>query len=283
MKDQLQVSLTFKIITGVLIALGIAAFAIGFLSDPSRTWANYLLNNYYFFSLAMGGIFFLVIQNISQSGWSSGFLRVSEAMMSYIPVAAVFFILIYFGIHDLYHWSHEDAVADDPVLQHKADFLNVPFFMIRLVIYFVLWIIFVRILRKLSLNADKMDPENTAGILSLFNKNELFSKIFIFILAITFSLSAIDWIMSLDPHWYSTIFALKNMVAAFLHGASILILIVFILYRRGYFPFLNKYHLHDFARYLFMLSIVSVVAIIGIIVLVITSAATISGNASKNS
>ena len=90
----------------------------------------------------------------------------------------------------------------------------------------------------------------------LFSKNELYSKIFIFVFAITFSLSAVDWIMSVDVHWYSTIFALKNLVASFLHGVSILALIIFILYKRGYFPFLNEYHLHDLARYIFMLSIV---------------------------
>ena len=93
-------------------------------------------------------------------------------------------------------------------------------------------------------------------LMTLFNKSELFSKIFIFIFALTFTLSAFDWIMSLEPHWYSTIFAFKNLAAALLHGASILTLIVFILHKRGYFPFLNKYHLHDFARYIFMLSIV---------------------------
>ena len=75
------------------------------------------------------------------------------------------------------------------------------------------------------------------GIIALFGKSELYSKIFIFILAITFSLAAFDWIMSIDAHWYSTIFALKNLVAAFLHGVSVLTLIVFILYKRGYFPF----------------------------------------------
>ena len=100
------------------------------------------------------------------------------------------------------------------------------------------------------------DPADMNGILALFNKSELYSKIFIFILAITFSLAAFDWIMSVDPHWYSTIFALKNLAAAFLHGVSVLTLIVFILHKRGYFPFLNKYHMHDFARYIFMLSIV---------------------------
>jgi Ni/Fe-hydrogenase subunit HybB-like protein len=92
--------------------------------------------------------------------------------------------------------------------------------------------------------------------MSLFGKSELYSKILIFILAVTFSLAAFDWMMSIDLHWYSTIFALKNLIAAFLHGVSILTLIVFILNKLGYFPFLNKFHLHDFARYIFMLSIV---------------------------
>ena len=231
-------------------------FLLGLISDPKRTWANYLIVNYYFLSLAMGGAFFLVIQNISQSGWSAAFRRVPEAMMAYIPFAAVFFLLLYFGINDLYHWSHKEAVPLDPLLQHKSPFLNVPFFFARMIIYFALWIFLTRILRKISLKEDLSDPANQDSILLLFNKSELYSKIFIFIFAITFSLSAFDWIMSIDVHWYSTIFALKNLVASFLHGVSILALIIFILYKRGYFPFLNKYHLHDLARYIFMLSIV---------------------------
>jgi hypothetical protein len=204
----------------------------------------------------MGGAFFFVIQSISQSGWSSAFKRVSEAMMSYIPFAALFFLLLWFGMNDLYQWSHKDIVALDPLVQHKSVFLNVPFFFARMILYFVLWIVFVRKLRQISLHEDLADPADTNRIMILFSKTELYSKIFIFILAVTFSLSAIDWIMSLDVRWYSTIFALKNLVAAFLHGVSILTLIVFILYKRGYFPFLNEYHLHDFARYIFMLSIV---------------------------
>jgi len=122
-----------------------------------------------------------------------------------------------------------------------------------MIIFFALWILFTRLLRKNSLQEDLTGPDN---IMVLFNKSELYSKIFIFIFAITFSFSAFDWIMSIDAHWYSTIFALKNIVAAFLHGVSILTLIIFILFSKGYFPFLNKYHLHDFSRYIFMLSIV---------------------------
>ena len=256
MKEQTTVSRNFKIITFLLIAIGAGTIVFGLITDRQTTWTNYLIVNYYFFSIAMGGAFFFVIQSISQSGWSSAFKRIPEAMMSYIPFAALFFLLIWFGMNDLYQWSHKDIVALDPLVQHKSVFLNVPFFFVRMILYFVLWIVFVRKLRQISLHEDLADPADTNCIMILFGKTELYSKIFIFILAVTFSLSAIDWIMSLDVRWYSTIFTLKNLVAAFLHGVSILTLIVFILYKRGYFPFLNEYHLHDFARYIFMLSIV---------------------------
>ena len=256
MKEQTTVSANFKIITILLIAIGAGSFIYGLVTDHQLAWSHYLLVNYYFFSLAMGGAFFFVIQKISQSGWSSAFLRIPEAMMSYIPFAAVFFLLLFFGMNDIYHWSDKKAVALDPILQHKSVFLNVPFFFIRMIIYFALWIIFIRILRKISLKEDQLKHDDQEGIMHLFAKSELYSKILIFIFAITFSIAALDWIMSIDNHWFSTIFALKNLVAAFLHGISILALIVFILHKRGYFPFLNKFHLHDFARYIFMLSIV---------------------------
>jgi hypothetical protein len=256
MKEQIIVSRMFKIITLILIVIGAGSFIIGIILNPQVTWANYLIVNYYFLSLALGGTIFLVIQSISQSGWSSAFKRISEAMMSYIPFAAVFFLLICFGMNDLYHWSHKGVAVTDPLIDHKSGFMNVPFFFIRMVIYFVLWIIFIRKLRSISLKEELTVPSDMNGILSLFGKSELYSKILIFILAITVSISSFDWIMSIDIHWYSTIFALKNLVAAFLHGVSIIALIVIILYKRGYFPFLNKYHLHDFSRYLFMLSIV---------------------------
>jgi hypothetical protein len=256
MKEKVVVSTTFRIVTLALTGIGVLCFLLGLFTDPQRTWANYLLVNYYFLSLAIGAAFFLVIQNITQSGWSSAFKRVPEAMMAYLPIAAGFFLLFYFGIHSTYQWSHPEVAASDPLLQHKSVYLNVPFFYLRLIIYFSLWILFTIILRRLSLQEDQLDSANQSSILNLFAKSELYSKIFIFIFAITFSLSAFDWIMSIEARWYSTIFALKNLVAAFLHGVSILTLIIFILYKRGYFTFLNKYHLHDFARYIFMLSII---------------------------
>ena len=136
MKEQISISGTFRIITLALIALGAGTFIIGLLLDTQRTWANYLIVNYYFLSLSLGGAFFLVLQNISQSGWSSAFKRIPEAMMAYIPFSAVFFILLYFGIHELYHWSHSETLGHDTILQHKSPYLNIPFFFIRIIIYF---------------------------------------------------------------------------------------------------------------------------------------------------
>lgn len=256
MKEKLIVPGKLWIFLYVLIGLGLVTLVSGFITDRLTTWAVYLVVNYYFFSLAMGGAFFLVLQSISQSGWSSAFRRIPEAMMMYVPVAALFFFLLWFGMNDLYKWSDVAAVKADELIQHKAVFLNIPFFFGRMIIYFGVWIFLIFKLRQFSLLEDNMMAGDTERVLRLFDRYELYSKIFIFISAITFSLSAIDWMMSIDVKWYSTIFALKNLVAAFLHGVSVITLIVFILYHRGYFPFLNKYHLHDFARYIFMFSII---------------------------
>lgn len=256
MKEKLQIPGSFRIACLVLAVIGAICFILGLRSDPETTWSSYLVAAYYFIELAVGAAFFLAIQYISQSGWSSAFRRVPEAMMTWIPFAAVFFLLLYFGMHSLYHWSHEEAVAGDELIRHKSPFLNVPFFFVRMAVSFLLWTILVIMLRRLSLREDSLDPADSEGILSIFHKSEFYARILIFVLALTFSISAFDWVMSLQPHWYSSIFAFKDFVSAFLHGTSVIALIVFILYRMGYYPFLNEYHLHDFARYIFILSII---------------------------
>lgn len=256
MKDRFKISQTFRIVTIVFMIIGVLVFILGLRSNPETTWGSYLISSYYFLSLAIGAAFFLAIQSITQSGWSSAFKRIPEAMISYIPFAAIFFIILYFGMNDLYKWSDSSIVADDKLLQYKSPYLNTAFFFIRMAVYFLLWIVFTFILRRFSLQEDQFNPADQEGILTLFRKSEFYSKILIFILAITFSLSTFDWIMSVQSHWFSTIFSFKNFMAAFLHGVTIIALIVFILHRKGYFPFLNEYHLHDFARYIFILSII---------------------------
>jgi hypothetical protein len=232
------------------MGIGIISLVAGFLTDPDRAWANYLLNNYYFVSLAIGAAFFGAIQYITQSGWSSAFKRIPEAMASYVPVAAVFFLMMYFGMHSLFHWSQQGITETDKLLAHKAPYLNIPFFFIRVALFFGLWILMIRLLRRISLKEDE------EGGMDYFIKSEKYSKILIFIVAISFTLFGIDMLMSLEPHWFSALFAAKSFIAAFLHASTVIALIVIILHRIGHLPMLNRSHLHDFSRYIFMLAIV---------------------------
>ena len=240
----------FNYITYGLMGLGVIGLGYGFLTDTHRTWANLLMNNYYFLSLALGASFFFSLQYITQSGWSAMFRRIPEALMAYIPYAAIIMLVMFFGLHDIYHWSHPDLVANDELLAHKSPYLNIPFFMIRIVIFFTAWILLTRYLRKLSLQEDQI------GGTAIFEKMEFWSKVFIFVLALSFSMASFDWIMSIDAHWFSTIFAFKNFAAAFYHGTSLVGLIAIVLYKKGYFKDLNEYHLLDFSRYMFGLSII---------------------------
>jgi len=250
MENKFIVSSKFKNITFGLIGIGIIALIVGFIDNPQRTWANYLLNSYYFLSLAIGASFFLAIQYITQSGWSAMFRRVPEAIGSFIPVGVILLSLVLiFGAHSIYHWSHADEVAKDELLQHKAPYLNIPFMLIRYVIFVGLWVFMITLLRKFSL------LEDIHGGTEYFQKSEFYSKVFIFILGFSFTLGTIDWIMSINPHWYSTLFSIKNFVSAFFHGSATIVLIVILLNKYGYFPKLSKYHIHDFSKYIFMLSI----------------------------
>jgi len=250
MEERIKLSRIYIIATLIMVLVGIAALVMAFMGDPQRGWANLLLNNVYFVSLAAGALLFVSIQRVTHSGWSAGFIRVPEAMAAYLPVAAVLFLLMIFGAHSLYHWSHAHEVANDPLLAHKAPYLNLPFWIIRMVIYFTLWILMFMIIRRLSLK------EDSAGGLEIFKKLEHRSKVYIFIVIITFTFAMIDWVMSIDAHWYSTIFAIRNFVAAFHHAAIVITFIVLLMNQRGHFPFLNKSHLGDFARYIFMLCII---------------------------
>lgn len=250
MENRLELSNKFKMLTYVLIGIGVLSFALGFIFDAERTWANYLLNNFYFISLAIGAAFFGAIQYITQSGWSAAFKRIPEAMVAWIPFAGIFFLIMYFGMHSIFEWTHEEVVQSDHLLQYKSPYLNVPFFFARVVVFFAAWIVMSKLLRKLSLQEDEV------GGLEYFKKSEFYSKVFIFIIALSFSIFSVDMLMTLEPHWFSTIFAGKSFMAGVLHASSIIALIVILLAKQGKLPLLNRSHLHDFTRYMFMSSIV---------------------------
>ncbi|MBE9492521.1 MAG: hypothetical protein IMY70_06525 [Bacteroidetes bacterium] len=255
MEKNFTFSATLRYILYVLMIIGVIAIVVGFMGDADRIWANLLLNNFFFLSLAIGASFFLALQYITQSGWSAAFKRIPESMSAFIPYSGVIMlVIILFGMNSLYSWINPEEAGFDAhelhIIHNKTAYLNVPFFIIRLVIYFAVWIFMTKMLRKFSLK------EDLEGGLEYFKKSELYSKVYIFTLALTFSLASFDWIMTIDPTWYSTIFSLKNFIAAFYHGSTVIVIIVLIMHHYGYFDFINEAHWADFSKYVFILSIV---------------------------
>jgi len=248
MEDKFVITPKLRKICYFLIIIGIGTIVIGIFQNKEKMWANFLLGNYYFISIAVGATLFLALQYITQSGWSVLFLRIPQSIGMYFRIAFLLIILLVFGMHSLYQWSVPEA--RDVLIEHKLFYLNTPFFLMRIVLFLALWVILSSLLRSASLK------EDTMGGVALLHKTEIYSKIFIFVLAFSFSLFTFDLIMSIDVHWFSTIFAVKNLIAGFYHSVAVIALIIIMLNRKGYLKQLNDSHLHDFSRYIFMLSII---------------------------
>ncbi|MCK5068440.1 MAG: hypothetical protein KAR16_13420 [Bacteroidales bacterium] len=236
--------LVIAAIAGLL--LSVAAIFI-FEPDSSRIWANVLLNNLLFLGIALGAAFFLAVHRIAWSGWHTALQRIPEALTTFLPVAFLLMALVYFGMGDLYHWSHADL--HDPVLEAKSAWLNLPFFFIRMVLYFAGWIVLTRGMRK------QTDALMDSGGIRFHNRRRIFAGLFLVFFAITVSTSSWDWIMSIDAHWYSTIFGWYVFIGMFVTSLAFMIVLIWFLKRAGYLAFIRVDHMHDLGKLLFAFSI----------------------------
>jgi len=231
-------------ITGILVTV---VYIIVFKPDSSRIWANVLLNNLLFLGIALGGAFFLAAHRIAWSGWHTALQRIPEALTAFLPVALLLMGLIFFGMKDLYHWSHADL--HDPVLEAKSAWLNLPFFFIRMVLYFTGWILLTRGMKKQT--DALMDSED----IKFHNRRRIFAGLFLVFFAITVSTSSWDWIMSIDAHWYSTIFGWYVFIGMFVTSLAFMIVLIWFLKRAGYLAYIRADHMHDLGKMLFAFSI----------------------------
>ena len=231
------------VIGAVLAAAGIAMS----LDHTHRIWANVLLNGFFFTAIALSAAFFVIVHALGESGWHTAVQRVPEAMSLYVPIGGVFMLLVLVGMHDIYHWSHTEHL--DEILQGKSGYLNPMFFSIRTVAYIIIWSLLVMWFRKTSLKTD-VDTN-----IKLFNKQRTIAGIFIVIFAVTSSTSAWDWIMSIDAHWFSTLFGWYMFISTFVSAVALIIVLLFVLKRMGYMEHVNDEHLHDLGKYLFGFSI----------------------------
>ena len=187
----------YEVITVLGALLAIGGILLN-LDDTHRIWANVLLNGFFFTAIALGAMFFIAVHVLGESGWQTSISRIPEAMSLYVPVGGLFMLLVLVGMHNIYHWSHTEDL--DAILKGKSAFLNPVAFSIRTVAYILAWTVLIFKIRKLSLASDKSDN------IKLFNKSRTWSAVFIVVFAVTSSTAAWDWIMSIDSHWYSTLF-----------------------------------------------------------------------------
>jgi len=229
-----------------LVVIGLVTFVVSLNSDAGRAWHGYLLNYFYFFTLSLSGLFFLALQYSVGATWSTPLKRVPEALMGFLPVAFVLLIILFFGVHHLYEWTHSDVVAADPILQGKASYLNMPFFVIRNVLFFIVWIGTGYWFFKNSLEQDR------TGSVALTKLNQKIAPPFLVFFGLSLTVASFDLLMSLEPHWFSTIFGVYFFAGLFETGMAITILFVLHLRRKGVFKdVINENHLHDLGKLMF--------------------------------
>jgi hypothetical protein len=178
--------------------------------------------------------------------WSVVLRRLAENIMAVLPLFIIFFIPVALGIYDLYHWSHSDAVIHDELLQKKAGYLNIPFFYLRTVVYFVIWFLLSRSLYRVSLT---QDLQSEGGFV---NKFRSISAPGMLLFAITATFASFDWLMSLDPHWYSTIFGVYFFAGSTLASITLITVIAARFRRQGILKdIITLEHYHDLGKLAF--------------------------------
>lgn len=244
---------TFSGVSKILLAVGVLALAASwYFGDHTQFLFSYLVSYMYVLSLMLGAMFFVLVQHLTRAGWSVAVRRVAENMMGVIPIMLVLFVPIALGYHTLFHhWVDKVGLAPgdagyDAVLAGKSGYLNVPFFFVRAAIYFAVWMGIAVWFRRASL---AQDEDGNAGR-TLRMARVAAPCMLLFALSITFA--AVDWMMSLDPHWFSTIFGVYYFAGGFLSSMALLGLILMWMQRKGCLAdSVNTEHFHDVGKLMF--------------------------------
>ena len=222
------------------------ALLVGYLLEPRQFFFSYLFGFVALISIGFGAMFFTMVQHVTGAAWSVTVRRIMEGLMCTLQTGIFLFIPIVFGLHDLYEWTHADVVATDPVLSGKAGYLSDHFFLIRAAAYFLLWSLLAWLVYRHSVAQDHdyslkhtraMERISAPGMLLLF---------------ISATLASFDWVMSLEPHWYSTMFGVYVLSVGALGFFSAVILIALSFRASGYLRHsISDEHYHDLGKWLF--------------------------------
>ncbi len=232
--------------TTVLIFLGAVAFVFGLLLGfQDRVWHAYLMSYFYFVLLSLGALFFISTQYVSKAAWSVNIRRLSESLIPFLSIAVILTLPLLYGAFSLYDWLDPEKVAKDHLLMHKTPYLNFPFFVFRLALFFGGWIFFGKKLINFSLRQDQ------DGDFQWTNRSIKYSIAFLLFFSFSLSFFSIDFLMSLDAHWFSTIFGVYVFAGLFQSIFAVLILLaVHTMRQEAYKKFINENHLHDLGKFL---------------------------------
>jgi len=225
---------------------GLLAGGIGAAMNLEQFYRSWLIGFLFCLGLTLGSLGLLMLQHLSGGQWGLVSRRVFEAASRTLPLVAVFFIPVLLGVSSVFEWSHTDAVANDPILIQKAPYLDVRFFVARAVIYFAFWILCAYLLTSWSAGQDRGTTAVTQADSIRFRTVSAPGLLFL-VLTITFA--SVDWIMSLDPHWYSTIFGLLTVVGQGLSALAFTIAVLSLLASVAPLSrFLSPRHFHDLGK-----------------------------------
>lgn len=234
----------------ILGIIGLVLTAVGYFVDKAQFFHSYLVAFFFWLSIGLGGLFFTMLHHLVGAKWSIVVRRLSENIMLCIPIMVIFMIPVLLGIKELFHWSHPELVATDHLLQAKAPYLNTTFFIIRAAGYFLIWILLARYLYKLSVVQDSGHDA------SIFKKMRTVSAPGMILFALTTTFAAFDWLMSLDAHWYSTIFGVYIFSGGFLATLAYLMRTVLYLDGTGVMrTTITKEHWHDLGKLMFAFTV----------------------------
>ena len=253
-----------KRMTFILMGIGLLAILLGFFGGDhaaNRVFTSIFISGFFFFGVGLTGTFFLAVQYAAESGWPTVLKRIMEAVAAYLPIGAISLIVVFIlaslhvGDFHLYHWMDHELYEPasphyDEVIAHKEPYLNLPFWWIRTIVYLGVYVWFTMLFRKRSLEEDNdlADPKG------FFNRNKTLAAIFLVFFGYTSVTASWDWLMSIDTHWFSTIFGWYIFSGMWISGMVMMTLIVVYLKSKGLMEFVNDSHMHDMGKWVFAIS-----------------------------
>lgn len=233
-----------KLLYGVSI-LGAILCGLHLKSHYHEFFFSYLTGFVLFLALSLGAMFFVIVQYATRAGWSVLVRRVPEVLMKNIDIVGLFSIPILLGMYQLFHWTDAAHVAHDPILLAKKGYLNIPFFLVRFVGYWGVWYWLSNTFFKKSVAQDDSGDENLTAKLQSFSA----PSIVLFGLTITFA--SFDWIMSITPHWFSTIFGVYIFAGACVVSLCVISILLMTLKKAGFLKKVTVEHFHDLGKLLY--------------------------------